>query len=289
MFADVLVALRRTDGGRPGRSSSPPTTSRSGSPRATARGDRRRGARPQRRRRAAASRMRRAARRRAGAAGPGRLPAAGPGRARRADRAPRRRRARSLIVPDRHGTGTNALLLTPPGAFAPSFGPGSRARHEQTRRAAGLEVADASRSHRSPSTSTRPRTWPRSRPRWPDSHGGAAHTRGMLRQLARIREYRVARDQRDGAGGPARGPRRRRPGRAAGRRAAAGRPRAPATCSCSPTRSSPRPRAGPARLCEVTPGERARDAGRRAGQGPAPCPGRARRVARDPPRRRTAC
>jgi 2-phospho-L-lactate guanylyltransferase len=33
------------------------------------------------------------------------------------------------IVPDRHGTGTNALLLTPPDAFAPSFGPGSFARH----------------------------------------------------------------------------------------------------------------------------------------------------------------
>jgi 2-phospho-L-lactate guanylyltransferase len=35
----------------------------------------------------------------------------------------------ALIVPDRHGTGTNALLLTPPDALAPSFGPGSRDRH----------------------------------------------------------------------------------------------------------------------------------------------------------------
>jgi 2-phospho-L-lactate guanylyltransferase len=33
------------------------------------------------------------------------------------------------IVPDRHGTGTNALLLTPPDVFVPSFGPGSFARH----------------------------------------------------------------------------------------------------------------------------------------------------------------
>ena len=33
------------------------------------------------------------------------------------------------IVPDRHGTGTNALLLTPPDAFVPSFGPGSFERH----------------------------------------------------------------------------------------------------------------------------------------------------------------
>ena len=42
-----------------------------------------------------------------------------------------------VIVPDRHGTGTNGLLLTPPTAIAPSFGPGSCARHEQLARAAG--------------------------------------------------------------------------------------------------------------------------------------------------------
>ncbi len=41
------------------------------------------------------------------------------------------------IVPDRHGTGTNGLLLTPPGAIAPSFGPGSRERHETLAREAG--------------------------------------------------------------------------------------------------------------------------------------------------------
>ncbi len=45
-----------------------------------------------------------------------------------------------VIVPDRHGTGTNALVLTPPDAIAPSFGPGSRARHEQAARAAGAAV-----------------------------------------------------------------------------------------------------------------------------------------------------
>jgi 2-phospho-L-lactate/phosphoenolpyruvate guanylyltransferase len=36
-----------------------------------------------------------------------------------------------VIVPDRHGNGTNGLLLTPPDAIPPSFGPGSRARHER--------------------------------------------------------------------------------------------------------------------------------------------------------------
>lgn len=40
------------------------------------------------------------------------------------------------IVPDRHDTGTNGLLLTPPDAIAPSFGPDSRARHEQLAQAA---------------------------------------------------------------------------------------------------------------------------------------------------------
>ena len=33
------------------------------------------------------------------------------------------------VVPDRHGTGTNALLLSPPDVIAPSFGEGSRRRH----------------------------------------------------------------------------------------------------------------------------------------------------------------
>jgi 2-phospho-L-lactate guanylyltransferase len=45
-----------------------------------------------------------------------------------------------VIVPDRHGTGTNALLLTPPGAVAPSFGAGSMARHAACARAAGVTV-----------------------------------------------------------------------------------------------------------------------------------------------------
>ncbi len=36
-----------------------------------------------------------------------------------------------VVIPDRHGTGTNGLLLTPPNAIPPSFGPDSRARHER--------------------------------------------------------------------------------------------------------------------------------------------------------------
>ena len=42
------------------------------------------------------------------------------------------------VVPDRHGTGTNALVLTPPGALDPSFGPGSFNRHQNHAKGAGL-------------------------------------------------------------------------------------------------------------------------------------------------------
>lgn len=51
----------------------------------------------------------------------------------------RARQGRVGIVPDRHGTGTNALVLCPPDAIAPAFGEGSRARHEGLARAAGHE------------------------------------------------------------------------------------------------------------------------------------------------------
>jgi 2-phospho-L-lactate guanylyltransferase len=53
----------------------------------------------------------------------------------------RQRQGRVVIVPDRHGTGTNALLLAPPDAIAPGFGPGSCARHTERGRKAGHEVA----------------------------------------------------------------------------------------------------------------------------------------------------
>lgn len=42
------------------------------------------------------------------------------------------------IVPDRHGTGTNALALSPPDAIEPSFGEGSCARHVEAAREAGI-------------------------------------------------------------------------------------------------------------------------------------------------------
>lgn len=45
------------------------------------------------------------------------------------------------IVPDRHGTGTNALALAPPGAIRPAFGEGSCARHVVAAREAGTPYA----------------------------------------------------------------------------------------------------------------------------------------------------
>lgn len=54
--------------------------------------------------------------------------------------APKERAREVTIVPDRHGTGTNGLLLTPPDAIAPSFGPGSCARHEKLARTGGTAV-----------------------------------------------------------------------------------------------------------------------------------------------------
>lgn len=45
------------------------------------------------------------------------------------------------IVPDRHGSGTNALALAPPGAIRPSFGVGSRERHVAAAREAGIPYA----------------------------------------------------------------------------------------------------------------------------------------------------
>jgi 2-phospho-L-lactate guanylyltransferase len=43
-----------------------------------------------------------------------------------------------VILADRHGTGTNGLLLAPPDAIQPAFGPGSRERHAGLAQAAGV-------------------------------------------------------------------------------------------------------------------------------------------------------
>jgi 2-phospho-L-lactate guanylyltransferase len=47
----------------------------------------------------------------------------------------------AVIVPDRHGEGTNALLLSPPDAIEPSFGPGSLERHTAAAATAGVSCS----------------------------------------------------------------------------------------------------------------------------------------------------
>lgn len=50
---------------------------------------------------------------------------------------------RVAVVPDRHGTGTNALLMAPPDAIGPAFGEGSRERHlDRAGRAGWTAVAE---------------------------------------------------------------------------------------------------------------------------------------------------
>ncbi len=92
----------------------------------------------------------------------------------------------ALIVPDRHGTGTNALLLTPPDNLTPAFGVGSRERHERNARAAGLEVHTVTVASLAFDVDT-PEDLSAIESALLGSHGGAAHTRGMLRQLSRSR------------------------------------------------------------------------------------------------------
>jgi 2-phospho-L-lactate/phosphoenolpyruvate guanylyltransferase len=91
-----------------------------------------------------------------------------------------------LIVPDRHGTGTNALLLDPPTAMKPSFGPGSHDRHHRHATAAGITGHTVEVSSLALDLDT-PEDLQAVEATLEGSRGGAAHTRGMLRQLARSR------------------------------------------------------------------------------------------------------
>lgn len=53
----------------------------------------------------------------------------------------RMHRGRVAVIPDRVWAGTNGLLMSPPDAIAPGFGPGSRQRHAERAERAGYEVA----------------------------------------------------------------------------------------------------------------------------------------------------
>ena len=89
-----------------------------------------------------------------------------------------------VIVPDRHHTGTNALLLTPPDVITPGFGPGSLERHVQAAGDAGV----AHRVERVPSLAfdvDTPEDLAVVAAAIEESHAVAPRTRGALRQLER--------------------------------------------------------------------------------------------------------
>jgi 2-phospho-L-lactate guanylyltransferase len=91
-----------------------------------------------------------------------------------------------VVVPDRHGTGTNALLITPPDALAPSFGPDSRKRHLAEAEQAGLQAEVVEIASLAMDVDT-PEDLETLQETLRTTHGGAAHTRGMLTQLMRSR------------------------------------------------------------------------------------------------------
>jgi 2-phospho-L-lactate/phosphoenolpyruvate guanylyltransferase len=93
-----------------------------------------------------------------------------------------------VIVPDRHGTGTNALLLTPPDVIRPSFGPGSRERHEAAAGEAGASCRIAEPSSLMLDVDTAEDLAALGEA-LAASTGGAANTRGLLKRLER-RQWR---------------------------------------------------------------------------------------------------
>lgn len=89
-----------------------------------------------------------------------------------------------VVIPDRHGTGTNGLLLTGPQVIVPAFGPGSCARHSEAARAAGanLRVEEPASLVLDIDTVDDLEAL---RQALGGGHGNAANTRGMLNRLDR--------------------------------------------------------------------------------------------------------
>ncbi|MDQ8043430.1 MAG: 2-phospho-L-lactate guanylyltransferase [Solirubrobacteraceae bacterium] len=84
-----------------------------------------------------------------------------------------------VVVPDRHGAGTNALLLDPPDAIIPSFGPDSLRRHLELASAAGLEGVSRVVPSLALDIDT-PEDLATLRARFASLRGGAPATRGVI-------------------------------------------------------------------------------------------------------------
>lgn len=89
------------------------------------------------------------------------------------------------IVPDRHDEGTNALILHPPKALDPQFGPQSQSRHIEQAKQRGLSyevesleslALDIDTAEDLNALAERLESW----------HGGAPSTRGVIQQLQRM-------------------------------------------------------------------------------------------------------
>jgi 2-phospho-L-lactate guanylyltransferase len=98
-----------------------------------------------------------------------------------------------VIVPDRHGRGTNALLITLPSEFMPSFGPDSLHRHVTHAQEAGLKhsVEDVPSLSHDVDTADDLDALAHA---LEERRGVAPLTRGALRQLDRVRGGRFARE-----------------------------------------------------------------------------------------------
>lgn len=97
---------------------------------------------------------------------------------------PRTAERYAVVVADRHGTGTNGLLLSPPDVFEPRYGPGSFERHLELAQAAGVQTEVAEIASLALDVDT-PEDLAALQERLAARRGGAAHTRGMLYQLER--------------------------------------------------------------------------------------------------------
>ncbi|HEX6460769.1 MAG TPA: 2-phospho-L-lactate guanylyltransferase [Thermoleophilaceae bacterium] len=96
-----------------------------------------------------------------------------------------------VIVPDRHGSGTNALVISPPDAFRPSFGPDSLNRHVTLAQEAGLKHSVEEVPSLSHDVDT-PDDLESLAAVLEERRAVAPLTRGALRQLDRVRSSRFS-------------------------------------------------------------------------------------------------